>query len=127
MNPILKNALAIIVATVAMMAANMAVLMACSIVVPDLAQVNLHALAGLELLYFLPPFLAHSLGTLVGAVIATKMATSEKCGAAITVGAIHLAGGVAATFMIDAPTWYDLIDVSLAYIPVAWIGWKLAK
>ncbi len=110
-----------------MMVANMAVLMVCSFFVPDLSQTDLHALKGVELLYFLSPFFAHSLGTLVGAYLATKIAASEKAGIAITVGAIHLAGGVAATFMIDAPTWYDIVDVTLAYIPVAWIGWKLAK
>ena len=74
---------------------------------------------------FIFPFLAHAGGTLVGALVATLIATSQKLAIALGIGVLFLLGGIAAVYMLPAPLWYDVIDLLFAYIPMAWIGWKL--
>jgi len=75
---------------------------------------------------FLPPFLAHALGTLVGAFVASIIAASHRMYFALTIGVIFLVGGIMMAMDLPSPIWYDATDIVLAYIPMAWIGWKLA-
>ena len=42
------------------------------------------------------------------------------------VGVVFLAGGIAATFMIPAPTWFMVLDVVVAYLPMAYLGAMIA-
>ncbi|MCB9234860.1 MAG: hypothetical protein H6581_24615 [Bacteroidia bacterium] len=79
-----------------------------------------------ELIHFLFPFLAHALGTLVSAFIAAKIATSKKLYFGLGVGAFTLLGGIAASVMIPAPVWFIATDLILAYLPMGWLGYKLA-
>lgn len=74
---------------------------------------------------FIFPFLAHAGGTLVGALVATLIATSHKLKIAIGLGVLFLLGGIYAVYLLPAPLWYDVIDLLFAYIPMAWIGAKL--
>lgn len=39
---------------------------------------------------------------------------------------VFLAGGVAANIMIPAPAWYRIVDLVFAYLPMAFLGWKLS-
>lgn len=80
----------------------------------------------LDFKYFIFPFLAHALGTLIGAFIAGLIAVNHKMKIALGIGLIFLIGGVLASFMIPAPTWFVVADLLIAYIPMAWIGGKLA-
>jgi len=77
--------------------------------------------------HFVFPFLAHALGTLAGALTAFLIAASHRSVFAYAVGAVSLAGGVAATFMIPAPMWFVILDLVVAYIPMAWIGTILGR
>jgi len=43
------------------------------------------------------------------------------------VGALFLAGGIAASFMIPAPTWFIVLDLVGAYIPMAWLGARIGS
>lgn len=72
--------------------------------------------------YFLFPFLAHALGTLAGAFIALLIAPHGKESAAWVIGIMFLAGGIAASFMIPAPKWFVVVDLVLAYLPMAWLA-----
>ena len=76
--------------------------------------------------FFIFPFLAHAIGTLVGAIIAGVIATKHKINFSLGIGIFFLLGGIAAIFMYPAPTWFAIVDIVLAYIPMAWIGGKLA-
>jgi hypothetical protein len=76
---------------------------------------------------FVFPFLAHALGTLVGALTAHLIAASHRPVFAYIVGVLNLAGGIAASFMIPAPTWFIAIDLLVAYIPMAWLASKLGR
>lgn len=73
------------------------------------------------------PFLAHALGTLVGALVTFRLATSRKTALAWVVGIVGLAGGIAAARTIPAPTWFVALDLLGAYLPMAWLGSMLAR
>ena len=72
--------------------------------------------------HFLMPFLAHALGTLLGALVAYLIAATTKARFAYAIGLVNLCGGIAASFMIPAPTWFIAVDLVAAYLPMAWLG-----
>lgn len=45
---------------------------------------------------------------------------------ALVVGGLHFVGGVAAAFMIPVPTWFVVLDLTVAYLPMAWLGGRIA-
>ena len=75
---------------------------------------------------FIFPFLAHALGTLVGAFIAAKFAASHHVKFAVCIGVFFLAGGIAAVSMLGGPLWFNVADLLLAYIPMSYLGAALA-
>lgn len=79
-----------------------------------------------EAKHFITPFVAHAAGTLVGAMTAYLVAVSYRAHIAYVIGALFFAGGVSASLMIPAPTWFVAIDLIFAYLPMAWIGVMLA-
>ena len=85
------------------------------------------ALPAMRPVHFLFPFLAHALGTLAGAYVATRVASCYKRGAALAVGALFFAGGIMAARMIPAPAWFVVADLALAYFPFAWLGYVLGR
>jgi uncharacterized membrane protein required for colicin V production len=132
--PAVRNALGVIFGLLLGGQINMALIMASSKVIPLPAGINPQNIqslkAGIHLMqpiHFLMPFLAHALGTLVGAFIAAKLAKSAHKKMALIVGAISLLGGIAAVFMIPAPVWFSAVDLLLAYIPMAYLGWWMAE
>ena len=72
------------------------------------------------------PFLAHALGTLVGAYIAATIAVNHKMKFALVIGGWFLLGGIVNIFMLPSPIWFTVVDLAGAYIPMAYIGGKLA-
>lgn len=84
------------------------------------------ALPLLETRHFMVPFVAHALGTLAGALVAALISLGSKLTVALIIGGFFLLGGIAASFMIPAPVWFIALDLIVAYIPMAWIGAKLA-
>ncbi len=79
--------------------------------------------------HFIFPFIAHAGGTLAGSLIACLAAVRQARLAALLVGCLFLLGGIANAFMIPAPAWFLVLDLSLAYIPMAllaiWIHQRL--
>jgi hypothetical protein len=72
--------------------------------------------------HFLFPFLAHALGTLVGAFVATLLAPDRSRGPAYIVGVLFFLGGCAAAYMLAAPAWFNAVDLILAYGPPTLLG-----
>lgn len=70
-------------------------------------------------------FLAHALGTLFAAMVIARYAASHHYKLAMIPGILFLAGGIMMTTMVDAPTWFDATDLLLAYLPMAWLGYKI--
>lgn len=75
--------------------------------------------------HYIAPIIAHAAGTFAGAFIAVLIAANNKKVMALIVGILFLIGGVVACMMIPAPVWFVVIDLIAAYIPMAWLGWKL--
>ena len=75
--------------------------------------------------HFVFPFLAHALGTLTGGLLAFLVAASYRSVFAYAIGVVFLAGGIAAAFMLPAPLWFIILDLAVAYIPMAWLATQL--
>ena len=76
--------------------------------------------------HFVTPFLAHAIGTLVGAVAAALIAPAKRLWFGIGIGGFFLLGGVVNAFMIPAPAWCVGVDLVLAYLPMGWLGATIA-
>jgi hypothetical protein len=132
MHPVIKNILAVIVGFLVGSAINMGLIMVGGSVVPPPPGYDMNSMEGMkaamvlfEPKHFLFPFLAHALGTLAGAAAAAWFASS-KLAMAMVVGALFLAGGVAAVMMLPSPLWFSALDLVMAYVPMAYLGYRLA-
>ena len=76
--------------------------------------------------HFIFPFLAHALGTLVGAFIAAKMAATHKMKLALGIGILFLIAGIINVIMLPHPVWFAALDLVVSYLPMGWLGGKLA-
>ena len=76
--------------------------------------------------HFIFPFLAHALGTFAGALLAAKIAVTHKLKFALGIGLFFLAGGIASVLMLPSPTWFTVLDLAVAYIPMGYLAGKLA-
>ncbi len=98
--------------------------------IPNVDVNNWEALAAamqdLSIEYFIFPFLAHALGTLCGAFLAALLAPNNKLFFALCIGALFLIGGITVNIMLSSPILFFIVDVLFAYIPMAWLGGKLA-
>jgi hypothetical protein len=132
MNPILKNILAVIAGAVIGSIVNIFLVNIGPMVIAPPEGADVTTMEGLEATmhlfeprHFIFPFLAHALGTLVGALIAAAIAANRKQTYAIVIGVFFLAGGTANVFMLPTPSWFIALDLIFAYIPVGWLGFKL--
>ena len=78
-----------------------------------------------EAKHFVMPFLAHALGTLTGALIASAIAATNKKIFGLVVGCFFLLGGILMAFQVPAPFWFEITDIFFAYIPMGWLGAKI--
>ena len=62
----------------------------------------------------------------MGLIITAKFAASYHMILAICIGIFFLLGGISMVFIMPAPVWFIVADLSLAYIPMGWFGWKLS-
>ena len=129
-----RNVIAVIVGLVIGGIVNMALVTISPSLIPPPAGVDVTNVESLskaihlfEPRHFVMPFLAHALGTLVGALVAYLIAASRKVQLAYVVGVFFLVGGIAASFMIPAPTWFIALDLLVAYLPMAWLGIQIGK
>lgn len=76
--------------------------------------------------HFIFPFLAHAFGTLIGAIVAVIIAKTHKKTLVMIMGILFLTGGIIASLIIPAPTWFIFIDLVFAYTPMAWLGGRIA-
>ncbi len=134
MSPTLRNVLAVVAGVVVGGAVNMALISVSGSVIPLPEGVDPADLESLkanidrfEPRHFLMPFLAHALGTLVGAFLAARLAASRRTALALGIGVFFLFGGVANAFLLPAPVWFLAADLLLAYLPMAWIGGRLGR
>ena len=80
-----------------------------------------------ELTNFIFPFLTHALGTLVGGFLAAKIANSYQLSLAMSIEVFFLIEGVTMVYILPAPVWFICADLIIAYIPMGYLGWIIAK
>lgn len=129
---LVRNIFSVIVGIAVCMLVNGGIIAMSPSVIPPPAGVNVNDLESIkasmhlfEPKHFLMPFLAHALGSLVGGLAAALIAANHKMTFALVIGSVHLAGGIAAAFLIPAPAWFIASDLIVSYIPMAWIGGKV--
>ncbi len=134
MNPKIKNILSVLAGLVIGSVANMAIIMVSAKLIPPPQGADVTTLEGLKAsihlfkpINFLMPFLAHAIGTLVGAIVATLIAANNKIRFALTIGIAFMIGGIANVITLPAPMWFNILDIVGAYIPMAYLGYKLIE
>ncbi len=113
---------------------NMGIIMLGSMLIslpPGIDPTNMESLKEsmhlMEAKHFIFPFLAHAIGTLVGASIAVVFTKGNKLVSALIVAAIFLAGGIINALMLPAPLWFIVLDLVVAYIPMGLLASKMIK
>lgn len=133
MNPIVRNIIAVVAGAYIGSHVNGDFLMSGMSIIPapegvnpmdvESIKANMHLY---EFKHFVTPFLAHALGTFVGAFVTSLLAASHTFKFAMAIGCLFLIGGIMMVFMLPAPIWFIISDLALAYIPMGYLGWKLA-
>lgn len=133
MNPILRNILAVVAGIIVGGIVNMGLVFTGPMVIPPPEGVDMTTMEGLaesmhlfEPKHFLFPWLAHAVGTLVGAFLAAKIAATRKFLFAMLIGAFFLIGGIVNVMQLPSPMWFNVVDIVGAYLPMAFVGAKLA-
>ena len=133
MSPVLRNFLAVVAGLIVGSVVNMGIVSISGAIIPPPAGADVSTPEGLkatmhlfEPKHFIFPFLAHALGTFAGALVTAFMAVSNKMRLALIIGFFFLAGGLASVFMLPSPTWFTVLDLVVAYIPMAYLAAKLA-
>ena len=134
MGRVVRLGLAVVAGLLIGSVVNMSLIMISGSVIPPPAGANVTTTEGLkaslhlfEPRHFVFPFLAHGLGTLVGAWVAAMLTPGRTSGPAYVVGFAFLLGGIASVFMLPAPLWFSALDLVAAYLPTAWLGHRLAS
>jgi len=71
------------------------------------------------------PLLAHAADSIIGDTIAAWIATRNELLVALTIGSFFLIGGVMMVFQLPSPICFNVIEITLAYLPVSWIGYRI--
>ncbi len=129
---IVRNILAVILGIAVTMLVNGGIIGLSASVIPppegmnpnDIESIRAHAHL-IEPKHLLMPFLAHALGSVFGGLVAAMIAASRKMTFALVIGVVHLLGGIVAAVLIPSPFWFIVLDLVVAYVPMAWIGGKL--
>lgn len=134
MHPVLRNILAVVLGLVVGGAVNLLLIQISGSIIPPPNGADITTMEGLKSTmhlfgpeHYIFPFLAHALGTLVGAFVAAKIAATNKIKFALAIGAFFFLGGAINAYLLPAPTWFLILDLAGAYFPMAYLGKKLAK
>lgn len=134
MNIVLRNTIAVVLGFVVGMLVNGFIVSISGSIIPPPEGVDTQTIEGLkktmhlfEPKHFLMPFLAHAIGTLVGALLVALIAKSHQMRLALLIGVTSLAGGIMMVMSVPSPLWFTVIDLGIAYIPMAYLGAKLAE
>ena len=135
MSPFLRNFLVIFGALLAGSFLNMGLVMLGPSLIPPPAGADMTTMEGLkaampsmEPKHFIFPFLAHALGTLLAAYIASRFTIETMRDRSwIVIGAVFLVGGITNVMTLPSPMWFNILDVAGAYLPLAWLGRWLAR
>ncbi len=134
MNPTLKNVIALVLGIVLGSITNFLTLQTGMALIPPPEGFDMNtpeginaASAAMETKHYVTPFLAHALGTLIGAFIAIRIAASNHKVFAYVIAGLFFLGGLYMVIILNAPMWFNLTDLILAFFPMAWLALRLNK
>ncbi|MGB0770420.1 MAG: hypothetical protein ACPH4M_00335 [Flavobacteriaceae bacterium] len=132
MHPFLKSGLAVLAGIFVGGIVNFGIIILSSSIIPPPDGVDVSNIESIKAnihlykpIHFLFPFLAHSLGTFSGAVLAIKISKQTKI--AYMVALVFLYGGISMVTQVPSPMWFTVLDLGLAYIPMAWLATKMSS
>ncbi len=130
----LRNLLAVIAGIVVGSILNMAIVTIGPILIPppegvDMSDVEKFAdnLKLLQPVHFIAPWLAHALGTLLGAFLAARLAATHKMVLALGIAFFFMLGGISMVAMVGGPVWFAVADLVGAYLPMGYLGGRIAQ
>ena len=131
-NSLFNRFLAVISGIILGSAVNMVLIEMSGSIIPPPNGVDVTTMEGLikalpffETKHFLFPFLAHAGGTFIGAMFSTLIAKSKQFILAMIIGCLFLLGGILNVVMLPSPLWFSLVDLILAYLPMAYLGYLI--
>ncbi len=134
MNAILRNILAVVVGVILGSIVNMAIIMVSGSIIPPPAGAHTTTMEGLkasmhlfEPKHFLMPFLAHAIGTFIGALAAGFIAQSHKMKFSLAIGVLFLVGGIINVLLLPSPLWFTVLDLAGAYLPMGYVAGVLTN
>ena len=134
MNATVRSLLAFLAGLVALAIAKYAATKLGAAIIPPPAGADLSTLEGFtaalplfEAKHWIPAFFEHAVGSVAGGAAAALVAVRHKMKLALSIGALHMLGGVVAAAMLPIPVWVTVLDLVAMYLPMAWIGGRLAK
>ncbi|PJZ48766.1 hypothetical protein [Leptospira saintgironsiae] len=129
MNPYVRNTLSVIAGLLIGSIVNMGLITISGSIIPPPEGADVTTVEGLKASmhlfqpkHFVFPFLAHALGTFVGALLAALIAANHKLKFSLVIGAFFLAGGIANVLMLPSPVWFNVLDLVGAYIPTSYLA-----
>jgi len=133
MNTIIRNILAVIIGIILGSAVNMGIIMISGSIIPPPEGVDLTSMESLkstmhlfEAQHFIMPFLAHAMGTFAGAFLCALIAASHKMKFTMLIGVFFFFGGISNIYLLPSPVWFTVLDLAVAYMPMAWLGVRMA-
>jgi hypothetical protein len=134
MHPILRKVLAVITGVFAGGIINFLLIKASSKIIPPPPGTDFTTEAGLkasmhlmEPKHFIFPFLAHALHALIGSMVACKLSGNNHIRIAMIVGFIVFLGGAMEVMSLPSPLWFNILDLAVAYFPMAYLGAKIVS
>jgi hypothetical protein len=132
MKSTIRNIIAVVIGLVIGSAVNGLIIMMGPSIIPPPEGVDVTTTEGLvasmHLMgpeHFIMPFLAHALGTFVGALVAAGIAVHHRFKIALGIGLVFLLGGFYMVLILPAPVWFSILDLFGAYLPMAYLAGKI--
>jgi len=130
----LKNILFLISAFLIGSVANMLVVILGGILIPlpagadvsspEALKASIHLMKSVN---FITPFVAHAAGTLVGAYLIGRWALARNLQFAMIIAITFFSGGLYMVIDLPAPIWFEALDLVVAYFPMGYLGYSMAK
>lgn len=126
---VLQNLFAVVLGFIGGSFVNMAIIVFVSPLIPLPEGVDPNSMESIKanidkfgIQNFIAPFAAHALGTLLGAFLTACLAKNRKLALSLVIGLLNMLGGIAAIMMIGGPIWFMIVDLGIAYLPMAGLG-----
>lgn len=86
-----------------------------------------HNFQYLKPIHFLFPFLAHSIGTFTGVLTALFISKRFRLLLAFMISSLFFLGGLSMVWSLNAPQWFNLTDLTLAYFPMGFLAYRMKR